>query len=224
MPDFPSPSEMEHRLALHLRHWLGSWPPRSDFEIVESPLRVQPGWDGQLHRVIGVASPAGAILSVPPGVAAEIGTTRDAAARNLGKAIGAPLGQLIEGTFRWSVHPGPPSDEGEWLQADDPRLPPWLVPFGSPVLASLDENGRYMAGVGIKRHDRFGQELAVGTDPRYRGRGLARLLVARAARTIVDGGAVATYLHDDDNGASARVADAAGFPDMGWRILGFWEV
>jgi hypothetical protein len=27
------------------------------------------------------------------------------------------------------------------------------------------------------------------------------------------------YLHDDDNHASGKAADAAGFPDLGWRSL-----
>jgi hypothetical protein len=31
---------------------------------------------------------------------------------------------------------------------------------------------------------------------------------------------VATYLHDPANLASARVATAAGFPDLGWKIIG----
>lgn len=31
---------------------------------------------------------------------------------------------------------------------------------------------------------------------------------------------VATYLHAVTNTASARVAEAAGFPDTGWWILG----
>ena len=29
-----------------------------------------------------------------------------------------------------------------------------------------------------------------------------------------------TYLHDPANTASAKVADAAGFPDRGWTVLG----
>jgi predicted GNAT family acetyltransferase len=64
--------------------------------------------------------------------------------------------------------------------------------------------------------------LAVGTDERFRGHGLARRLVAQAARRVIDEGKVPTYLHDPGNTASARVADAAGFPDRGWKILGLW--
>ena len=55
------------------------------------------------------------------------------------------------------------------------------------------------------------------------GRGLARRLVAQAARRVLDEGAVPTYLHDPANVASAKVADAAGLPDRGWSVLGLFE-
>jgi GNAT superfamily N-acetyltransferase len=96
-----------------------------------------------------------------------------------------------------------------------------LHPFGGEVLVALIDGG-YAAGVGIKRHDRFGHELAVGTEERFTGRGLGRRLVAQAARRVIAEGMVPTYLHDPRNTASAKVADAAGFPDLGWKILGLW--
>jgi len=114
----------------------------------------------------------------------------------------------------------PPPGHTVWLPPDDERVPPWLVVFNGDVLVHLDEHGRYGAGVGRKRHDAFGQELSVATEEQLRGRGLARRLVAQAARRVADEGAVATYLHANSNTASARVAEAAGFPDTGWWILG----
>jgi predicted GNAT family acetyltransferase len=90
------------------------------------------------------------------------------------------------------------------------------------LIARDPESGAYLAGVGLKHHDRYGQEIAVGTEPAARGQGLARRLVAQAARRVLDEGAVATYQHDPANIASSRVADAAGFPDRGWRSYGMW--
>ena len=58
------------------------------------------------------------------------------------------------------------------------------------------------------------------TEEAAQGRGLARGLVAQAARRVIERGAVPTYLHADANVRSAKVAVAAGFPDVGWRILG----
>ena len=65
---------------------------------------------------------------------------------------------------------------------------------------------RYLAGVGLKRHDARVHEIAVGTAEAARGRGLARRLVAQAARSLLARGIVPTYLHDPANLASARVA------------------
>jgi len=52
------------------------------------------------------------------------------------------------------------------------------------------------------------------------GRGLARRLVAQATRRVLNEGGIPTYLHADADVRSAKVADEAGFPDRGWRILG----
>ena len=54
-------------------------------------------------------------------------------------------------------------------------------------------------------------------------RGLARRLVAQAARRLLTDGATVTYLHDPANTASARVADACGFPDRGWQVWGLFR-
>lgn len=230
-------------LDRHLTTWLGQWPPTEKLVVTTAPSRVEPGWDGQVHPVVGVASPAGAVLSVPPEILAEARRlAADGGLEGLGKELGALRGtpgyRLHAGVFRWSDAPVLSAvlpDVGTWLPFDDPRVPAWLHPFGGEVLIALagndetwaetaedDKGGVYAAGVGIKRHDQDGQELAVGTEPRFANHGLARRLVAQAARRVIANGAVATYLHDPRNIASAKVAEAAGFPDRGWEILGLW--
>ena len=112
-------------------------------------------------------------------------------------------------------------DAGTWIAADDPSVPEWLWPFGGEVLVAVDPaTGEHLSGVGVKRHDAFGHELAVVTRPAAEGRGLGRRLVAQAARRVLDEGAVPTYLHAVDNHASAHLATAAGFPDLGWAVYG----
>lgn len=130
---------------------------------------------------------------------------------------GTVIAGLTEVVFRWTTEPADLEPLGEWRPPDDPALPDWLRPFGR-VLAAFDD-GRYVAGVGLKLHDEHVWEIAVGTDQAARGRGLARRVVATAARAVLDAGRVPTYLHDVTNQASARVAEAAGFPDRGWRYL-----
>ncbi len=101
-------------------------------------------------------------------------------------------------------------------------MPPWLQPFNGDVLVGW-EGDDLAAGVGRKQHDDHGHELAVVTEEGHRGRGWARELVTQAARRVLDEGAVPVYLHAPQNAASARTADASGFPDVGWRIVGLFD-
>jgi len=98
-------------------------------------------------------------------------------------------------------------------------VPAWLRPFNVGVLAAFGRTGRYMTGVGLKRHNPLAREIAAGTDMGFRVRGLATRIVVQAARTILGAGEVPIYQHGPDNLASARVADATGFPDRGWKML-----
>ena len=189
---------------------------------------MEPGWDGSVRPVNGVVTPHGAVLSVPPdavddvvGAGADLATIGPRLATILGRP-GAVFGQ---GIFRWSTEPTSGDDPGAWLPADDPRVPEWLHPFNGDVLVAFaaGPNGpEVAAGVGRKQHDAHGHEVAVVTEEAYRGRGYARRLVTQAARRILHDGAVPVYLHAPDNVASARTADASGFPDVGWRILGLF--
>lgn len=216
------------RLEQHLATWLGAVPPEIGLLVTTSRSRTSPGWDGRVQAVSGVASPDGAVLSVPPELVEAVAPLADdleglraaSADGRLGDALGWPGARLYEGVFRWSEAPAPLPDAGEWVPVDDGRVPPWLLPFGGEVLMAFDGAGAYVAGVGIKVHDAHGQELAVVTEEAAQGRGLARRLVAQAARRVLGRGAVPTYLHADANVRSAKVADAAGFLDRGWRILG----
>ena len=218
----PDPQEVGARLTKHLETWLGAWPAIGELTIASSPSRDHPGWDGAVHPVTGVRSPDGLVLSVPSPLvdaARAAAPDLDAVVAVLGEGLHYRGARLFEGVFRWSTQPAELPDAGEWLEVDDPIVPEWLRPFGGQVLVAL-QDGHYIAGVGIKHHDRYGQELAVVTEEGHREHGLARRLVAQAARRVIAGGAVPTYLHADSNVASARVADAAGFPDVGWRIVG----
>lgn len=229
-------ASVPRRLTEHLVNWLGDWPDSSTAEtpqgvvIVGHEARLEPGWDGHVHDVIGVATPTFAVLSVPPHAVREltsaVGTGSlagdlDVLRTAVPNALGRP-GSVGLGLFRWSDSPTETPDVGDWVATDDPRVPEWLRPFNGDLLIAWDEHGAYGAGVGRKQHDEYGHELSVGTEPSLRGRGIGRQLVATAARRVLDEGAIPTYLHAPDNHASAKVADAAGFPDLGWRIVGFW--
>lgn len=211
-------------LATHLASWLGRWPGAGPgLTVIGSGRRSEPGWDGAVHPVIGVSDADGrGVLSVPPAAVAAVRTALadGSGATGVPGAVGV-TGRFFTGVFRWSTAPAALPDVGQWIAADDPSVPPWLKPFGGDVLVALDpDTGEHLSGVGIKRHDAHGHELAVVTSSGAEGRGLGRRLVAQAARRVLDDGAVPTYLHTVDNHASARLATAAGFPDLGWTVHG----
>ncbi|MDQ2741496.1 MAG: hypothetical protein M3Z66_04260, partial [Chloroflexota bacterium] len=98
--ELPSPGEVRRRLDAHLRTWLGAWPPTDELQVVAAAQRTEPGWDGDIHRIVGVVSPGGAVLSVPPEVAPAVralGSTLDTVASGIGGALGRPGGTLFQG-------------------------------------------------------------------------------------------------------------------------------
>ena len=215
----------EARLADSLRDWLGRWPPESSLDVVGSPLRVEPGWDGRVHAAVGVASPEAMVLSVPPDRVDQVAELAPAGLvdgtrlrAGLGAAVGRPRRRCVEWVFRWSTAPAALPEAGVWVAADAIGVPAWLRPFGGEVLVAVDDAGHHLGGVGIKRHTPLTHELAVVVAHQARGQGLGRRLVAQAARRILDGGAVALYIHARVNVGSGRLADAAGFPDRGWHM------
>ncbi|HEY3238111.1 MAG TPA: GNAT family N-acetyltransferase, partial [Acidimicrobiia bacterium] len=159
----PSGRNFPDGLVAHLRSWLGAWPPEEAIHIVGWPRRQEPGWDGKTYPVAGVGDAESVVLSVPPIAAGTIVAAARAAASlgalaaRLPALVGRPGDPFGQGAFRWSTSPTPLPDAGEWVDPADPRLPDWMAPFNGPVLVAWDEQGRYAAGVGRKRHDEHGQ-------------------------------------------------------------------
>ncbi|GAA0951271.1 GNAT family N-acetyltransferase [Nonomuraea longicatena] len=189
-------------LTRHLRQWLGAWPPTGPLDgAAPRPPHAAPDADSPLEHAPTGADPV--FARVPA-------------------LVGHGERGWFEAVYRWCDRPAELPDAGEWVPAAD--APAWLRPFGGEALVATDpETGAHLAGVGVKRHDVHGMELSVVTAPEARGRGLARRLVAQAARRVLDEGAVPTYMHDPGNLPSAAVAEAAGFPDVGWRAFGVTE-
>lgn len=214
------------RLSSHLSSWLGEWPAGGPTSVLitTSPRRIEPGWDGRIRPVAGVATPSGAVLSVPAEhveAVRSLGSTLDEIGPRLAEAVDLGGWRYFAGIFRWSERPTPFDRPGTWLPVDHADVLDWLKPFNHEVLVGY-EGSEVAAGVGRKIHDAYGHELAVVTQEGHRGAGWARRLVSQAAERVLEDGAVPTYLHAPGNAASARTADAAGFPDRGWKILGLF--
>lgn len=219
-------------LAAHLREWVGAWPPPGrGLTVVAVRGRDVPGWDGRVRPLLGAVDADGdGIVAVSPAIHLEVaellhGASADvlddrALRHRVGAIVGGEGAALGAGVLRWTTSLDAEVEPlGTWLPHTDPRVPEWLHPFGGTALVALEDDS-YVGGVGIKRHGPSGHELAVVTAEGHRGKGLARRLVATAARHELTHVPLVTYLHDRGNDASAAVADAVGIPDRGWRVLG----
>ena len=229
---------LPYSLVQHLRAWAGYSSHSDPLRVVGHPANGRCGWSGHPNVLTGVINPTGrTTLAVPEPDSARVSariaqaldeTTPmsalrerdiDRALRVVPAALGRPDDKVERVHLRWTLTPTVLPAIGTWVMPEDPRLPDWLRPFGGPALCAIDGRGRVVAGVGIKRHDPWAHELAVVTEPEAQGRGLARRLISQAARHLLDRNIVPTYLHQPSNTASARVAEAAGFPWSGWHAL-----
>jgi GNAT superfamily N-acetyltransferase len=213
-------------LRAHLSSWLGAWPAAEAVDTIGCTARAQPGWDGQVHPVVAVGGPRGLVLSVPDDAVPHVSQAvrghhpaDESFLSALTKASGRPGRPVSRMVFRWCAAPTPLTDRGTWVATTDPVVPTWLRGFNGEVLVAFDDTGLPVSGVGIKKHTPFGRELAVATNPRARGRGLAAALVAQAARRVLDEGSIPIYLHLVENRPSAKTADASGFNDRGWTAF-----
>jgi GNAT superfamily N-acetyltransferase len=161
----------------------------------------------------------GAVLAVSPAHAPLVRQhLRDLATLLPGlEAVAARLpGHLFSGVARTGVAIPPPAVEVTVLDASDPRLPGWVHGhFTGEAWVVLDEQGHVLSTAVLKRYDERLREISVGTVEAARGRGLARAVVAAAARHVLSEGRAVLYNHAPDNEASARVAEAVGLHEFG---------
>ncbi len=208
-----------------LKEYLGDWiESEGKISIIASPIRDLKGWDGSIRPVVGVVNQSGAgVLSLAPNLAEKVidALGNDRVTKEEIASVAKVLeGREFFGVFRWSNQITSFDDIGEWIDATDPIVPEWLKPFGHKVLMAFDESGNYIGGVGIKHHLDHGREIAVVVEERAAGKQVARRLVSKAARHILNEGNIPIYLHAETNVASAKVAEAVGFNDLGWKIIG----
>jgi L-amino acid N-acyltransferase YncA len=132
-------------------------------------------------------------------------------------AVAAAIpGHLFSGVARTGVEVPPPAVEVTVIDATDPRLPDWVIGhFTGEAWVVLGERGEVLSTAVLKRYDDRLREISVGTAEAARGRGLARSVVAAAARAVLAEGRAVLYNHDPDNHASAKVAESVGLHELG---------
>ena len=89
-----SADTFDDRLTLHLRAWVGEWPPPSaGIHVVADPARLEPTWDGAVRPLQGVGNGVGTVIAVPPNAVAAV---TEAIGDDLGRpGLGDRLGEIL---------------------------------------------------------------------------------------------------------------------------------
>jgi RimJ/RimL family protein N-acetyltransferase len=161
----------------------------------------------------------GAVVAVSPEWAEPLRKHLDGpdTVRTAMAAVAAAIpGHLFSGVARTGVVIPPPAVEVTVIDATDRRLPDWVIGhFTGEAWVVLGERGEVLSTAVLKRYDERLREISVGTAAAARGRGLARSVVAAAARAVLAEGRAVLYNHDPDNHASAKVAESVGLHELG---------
>ncbi|MFB6135725.1 MAG: GNAT family N-acetyltransferase [Halobacteriaceae archaeon] len=201
--------------------------------VVATERRRRPYWGSWVRHVWCLAVDGAVVCSAVPRVAPA-----------LREALADPPASLLDHAARSRVRGavGDAVPEGEWVQREvlhypdaappDPDADPDHdvdhvspdevdaaggvvpdAPFDGAFVVCAD--GRPVSYAGLKRHGDV-VELATGTLPGYRRRGMVTAATARAVEAVLDRGSVPVYVPDSPgNEASYALAAAVGFERVG---------
>ncbi|MBI2755193.1 MAG: GNAT family N-acetyltransferase [Chloroflexi bacterium] len=195
--------------------------------MVSDAARGLPVWGGYVLPVVGLSFAEGATIGVKPEIrdafVAALGSTarlpsldRPALLRVLRVARQhAPHAFTLAGDVlaadATSLREPVTVARAELITADDPAALTLRHRFDGAVFGVRGPRGPLISWAALKCKSDTVWEVAVATEPEYRGRGYARDVVAAAARYTIENGKVCLYVHDHDNRSSAFVARALGF-------------
>jgi RimJ/RimL family protein N-acetyltransferase len=206
-------------------------PPRlargGGVHLLNVPRRGLPTWHGYTLPIVGLSFSQGAVIACRPDLLerlrAELGsdahqTYLDGPAfRRLWRAIQGcvPNAFTLAGDFRAAESstfaPSATVHRAELIEDADPAALHLRTRFDGAIFGVRGPHGRLISWAALKLKSERVWEIAVATEPDYRGRGYARDVVSAAARFTLEQGRLPIYIHDRDNGTSAFVARAAGF-------------
>ncbi len=190
------------------------------------PRRASVAWRGFTMPLVALSFPDGAVVAVRPDLEGrlkeEMGSDvrlplLDAAAlRRLRRAADrlAPHSFTLLGFARAtddrSIQPRPPSN-AELIPNDDPAALHLRHRFDGPIFGVRGPRGRLVSWAALKLKSDEVWEVAVTTEPDYRGRGYARDTVSAATAHTLEQGRTPLYIHDHDNTTSGFVARSLGY-------------
>src|SRR5439155_17019762 len=200
---------------------------RGGVHIVSTARRGLPSWHGFTLPIVGLSFAPGAVIACRPDLVdrlrAELGSDAHQsyldgpAFRRLWHAVQrcVPNAFTLAGDFRAAdaatFSPSATMYRAEHIAEDDSAALHLRTRFDGAIFGVRGPHGRLISCAALKLKSPHLWEIAVATEPDYRGRGYARDVVSAAAQFTLDHGRLPVYIHDRDNGTSAFVARAAGF-------------
>ena len=189
--------------------------------------RGLPAWHGFTMPIVGLSFAPGAVIACRPDLVdrltAELGSDvhqanlDGPAFRRLWRAVARctenafTLAGDLRAASAATLVPTRTMERAEMMLEDETAALHLRTRFDGAIFGVRGPHGRLVSWAAIKLKSDSVWELAVATEPDYRGRGYARDAVAAAARYTLEQGRVPIYIHDRDNATSAYVARAVGF-------------
>ncbi len=192
--------------------------------LISSPSREEPRWLGFLVPLLIVGHGPSTVVSIREDLLPAAERLVRGATRRVPPDVVSGLQDLVEARV-----PGIRRLVGHALYCDSERfrparahavetLPPgghdpgfFLRHFDGPVFVTRERGGEVSAWSALKLKGEDVWEVSVSTDPRFRGRGLAKAVVSAATEYVLERGRVPLYVHEDSNPASTRVARSLGY-------------
>lgn len=194
--------------------WMGWMAPLECIVVDGAPagvISVTADLESPLRALLASSVPAKAVL--PPDGRALVPFARDHLPN------GYPKVHRILHCPPDSFRPAPDVLPVEALDEDDIHAGWYRYHFDGPVFVARDRSDNIAAWAALKLKSADVWEMAVATEPQFRGQGLAKSLVSHATRAALDAGKVALYLHDITNHASAHVCGALGYQGYGYELV-----
>ena len=198
---------------------------RTGLHLVASERRGRPGWGGYTVPILALSTARGGVVSFRPDlrqpIQAELGELPPGQSlseieferlRRIARR-GLPYAYSLNGFVLYADQDcfRPVESEAERLRRDDRRGIDLRRRFDGEIFVATGARGEIAAWAAIKLKSDEVWEIAVVTEPAYRGRGLAKQVVSAATAYILEAGRLALYVHDRTNRASARVCRGLGY-------------
>ncbi len=200
---------------------------RRGLHIVLSQKRLQRGWAGIVVPVIAMTFEGyeSTVVSVPPHLSSRVrqALRSHPPDRPLGpddfEALRPivlrdwPYAYVLNGDALWCTWETfrPRHNGVEQLARDDPSGADLRLQFDGEIFVIRGRFGEIASWAAIKLRSDDVWEIAVVTEPGYRGRGYAKRVVSAATEFILRNGRIPIYIHDRTNIPSARVCRAVGY-------------